>query len=649
MLVVVTVVGLSIAGFVPAIVGLSSPASATDSTETTVQPNFSVEITTTNSPVQENETLDVFATVENAGNEAGEQTVTLSIDGEQRDSRNVKLQPGESTTVKLSWETTEGDAGLYVASVESDDGADSTEVNVRPSGGVRIDSCTIIDDPGLYLLNETINSSTIDSCIRITASDVLLRGQGFTVNGVDRDRNSVGIEVETDEARRNVTVKNLTVTRWDTGIQFGTNDSNRIRKGTIRNVTASRNRGPGIAVSGGTNNQFRNNTLENNTDALVLDGSSDNRFRTTRFRNNSRWAVSAVPSDAAGSSSNNTFASPDLGFANASLTFALRDARVTAVEAAKAPSPPSGKTDVGVYLNATDTSVTGTLDLTVNYRDRAVSGIDESTLALWRHAGNWTAVGGTLDASANTLRTEITEFSVFAPLADAPSPNFDVSIDGTNSPVTEGELLEVAATVRNTGERTGTQTVRLQTDGTSRDNATVELDPGESRTLTLVWPTADGDAGSYAATVASANDSVSTNVTVEAPNEPPEAAINYSPRSPTVGETVLVAATGSSDPDGRIESYEWQIDGEVVSTAESFEHTFESGGTHEVVLRVTDDDGATATTRVSVTVSEPTPTPTPTAAVTPTQPPEQTVPGFGVPVALLALLAVGLLAARRRA
>lgn len=647
MFVVAIVTALSVGGIAPVIAGLSSTASAADSTGTTAQPNFSVRITTTNSPVVENETLDVFATVENTGNESGTQTVRLSTDGEVRDSRNVKLQPGESTTVKLSWETTKGDAGLYVASVESEDGADSTEVNVRPPGGVPIDSCTVIDDPGLYRLNETITSSTIDSCIRITASDVFLRGQGFTVNGVDRDRDSVGIEVETDKTRRNVTVKNLTVTGWDTGIQFGTNDSNRIRKGTVRKVNASRNRGTGIAVSGGTNNQFRNNTLRNNTDALGLVGSSDNTFRTTTFRNNSRWAVSAVPSDAAGSSTNNTFASPDLGFANASLSFALRDAKVKAVEAA-APSPPPGKTDIGVHLDATDTSVTGTLDLTVTYRDSAVSGIDESTLALWRHDGNWTAVGGTLDASANTLRTEITEFSVFAPLADAPSPNFEVSIDGTNSPVTEGELLEVAATVRNTGERTGTQTVRLRTqDGTSRDNATVELDPDESRTLTLVWPTTTGDAGSYVATVASANESASTNVTVEEENEPPEAAIRYSPTEPTVGETVLIAATNSADSDGRIESYEWQIDGEVVSTAESFEHTFESGGTYQVRLTVTDDDGATARTTVSVTVSAPTPTSPPTP--TPTQSPErtETVPGFGVLVALVALLTAGLLAARR--
>lgn len=648
MFVVAIVLGLSVGGIAPVIAGLSSTASAADSTGSTTQASFSVRITTTNSPVVENETLDVFATVENTGNESGTQTVRLSTDGEVRERENVTLQPGESTTVKLSWETTGGDAGSYLAIVESEDGAtDSTPVSVHPPEGVPVESCTTIDEPGLYVLNDSIDNSGVNTCIRIAASNVALRGQGFTVNGVDRDRDSVGIKVDTSTARRNVTVKNLTVTRWDTGIQFGTNDSNSIRRGAVRKVNASRNRGTGIAVSGGTNNQFRNNTLRNNTDALVLTGSSDNTFRNTTFRNNSRWAVSAVPSDAAGSSTNNTFASPDLGFANASLSFALRDAKVKAVEAA-APSPPPGKTDIGVYLDATDTGVTGTLDLTVKYRDSAVSGIDESTLALWRHDGNWTAVGGTLDAGANTLRTEVTEFSVFAPLADAPSPNFEVSIDGTNSPVTEGELLEVAATVRNTGERTGTQTVHLRTqDGTSRDNATVELAPGESRTLTLAWPTTTGDAGSYVATVASANDSTSTNVTVEEENEPPEAAIRYSPTEPTVGETVLIAATNSADSDGRIESYEWQIDGEVVSTAESFEHTFESGGTYQVRLAVTDDDGATTTTTVSVSVSTPTPTPTPTA--TPTPPGGETVPGFGGLVALVALLAAGLLAARRRA
>ena len=46
--------------------------------------------------------------------------------------------------------------------------------------------------------------------------------------------------------------------------------------------------------------------------------------------------------------------------------------------------------------------------------------------------------------------------------------DFDVTVDSTNSPVTEGETLTVDATVENTGDQQGTQDVTLTVDGTDR-------------------------------------------------------------------------------------------------------------------------------------------------------------------------------------
>ena len=59
----------------------------------------------------------------------------------------------------------------------------------------------------------------------------------------------------------------------------------------------------------------------------------------------------------------------------------------------------------------------------------------------------------------------------------------------------------------------------------------------------------------------------------------------------------------SSDPDGSITSWDWQIDNEE-STGASAEHTFSKAGEFEVVLTVTDDEGASqsVTEMVSVTV-----------------------------------------------
>ncbi|QSW99248.1 CARDB domain-containing protein [Haloterrigena alkaliphila] len=105
-------------------------------------------------------------------------------------------------------------------------------------------------------------------------------------------------------------------------------------------------------------------------------------------------------------------------------------------------------------------------------------------------------------------------------LGSGSSPLFGVTIDGTNSPVTEGETLSVTATVENNGSDAGTQNVTLETDGQRRDAASVTLQPGESTQVTLEWSTTDGDAGEYTALVASGDDEATTGVTIESAGGP---------------------------------------------------------------------------------------------------------------------------------
>ena len=78
--------------------------------------------------------------------------------------------------------------------------------------------------------------------------------------------------------------------------------------------------------------------------------------------------------------------------------------------------------------------------------------------------------------------------------------------------------------------------------------------------------------------------------------------------TPNVGEapfTVSFDASGSSDSDGYITSYQWTFgDGESGSGA-STSHTYDDSGTHEVWLMVADNNGATdtATTTIQATAS----------------------------------------------
>jgi len=119
------------------------------------------------------------------------------------------------------------------------------------------------------------------------------------------------------------------------------------------------------------------------------------------------------------------------------------------------------------------------------------------------------------DAGMYTLTVESENDTATETVVVESKANFEVTIDGTNSPVTEGDTLNVTTTIENTGDETDTQTVSLSIGGAERDNSTVSLGAGDSTTETLMWSTEEGDADTYTLTVESENDTAAEMVTVE--------------------------------------------------------------------------------------------------------------------------------------
>ncbi len=99
-------------------------------------------------------------------------------------------------------------------------------------------------------------------------------------------------------------------------------------------------------------------------------------------------------------------------------------------------------------------------------------------------------------------------------------------------------------------------------------------------------------------------------------NRPPTACFSYSPTSPIVGQTVTFDASCSSDPDGQIVRYDWDLDGDGRVDAQGVRVTsvFTTARAYSVTLRVTDNQNLSATQTQTVTVrvaltppTEPTP------------------------------------------
>ncbi|MCO4769477.1 MAG: PKD domain-containing protein [Deltaproteobacteria bacterium] len=176
------------------------------------------------------------------------------------------------------------------------------------------------------------------------------------------------------------------------------------------------------------------------------------------------------------------------------------------------------------------------------------------------------------------------------------------------------------------GPYTGTQGVAVTLDATGSSDADgsitlYEWDCTSDSTYDVSGSSPTGltctyaDDGIYTATLRVTDDggSQATDTAgVTIPNAAPTAEAN-GPYTGTRGFGVAVSAAGSTDSDGAIVSYEWDCDGDTVYEQSSAgptgtSCTYAAVGSYTVGLRVTDDDGGTATDTATVTVGNDPPT-----------------------------------------
>ncbi len=156
-----------------------------------------------------------------------------------------------------------------------------------------VSSCQTISAGGHYTLVSDIISA--DTCITITASDVVFDGGGQTITGPDTG-SGYGVLVSNPPATlKNVTVKNLVLKGWQSGVLF-----DNVEDGAITNVQSTDSI-KGIEVDESDNNLITNNTVVNNTEYGIYfsPGSDNNTVTQNRVRRRLRERPYAGPSPSA--------------------------------------------------------------------------------------------------------------------------------------------------------------------------------------------------------------------------------------------------------------------------------------------------------------------------------------------------------------
>lgn len=230
------------------------------------------------------------------------------------------------------------------------------------------------------------------------------------------------------------------------------------------------------------------------------------------------------------------------------------------------------------YRETVEAGESLTVEVTVEETGGEISGEVEQPVTLSANGGLVNATDVSLGSNESTVEeltwqtrrgdagTASLEASTFddsnataVTVTEKGEPNFEVTVTDTNSPVdspvTVGDDLTVDATIENTGDRQGVQKVRLNDfNGSLADWGNITLASGESVNRTFTWKTVRGDAGQGEVSVVSNDDSDSTEVKIEEPENR---------RSP-VDVVFVIDETGSmtsNDPDDeRIEATKLAID-----------------------------------------------------------------------------------------
>ena len=530
------------------------------------------------------------------------------------------VAPGDSVTEDLSAEDYTVDA-RYVT--DDSFGSGNVTVNGQDEATISVDAC---DQPGAVCEGQAkynVGSGvSVDSDVGNDFDNVSVNGDvdGVTVTNDEAFAVDVYVKAASDQAG-GATFGPIAVEAGNS-MTIDTSDTNGFQLSAIGIVCEGAGT-PGfppftLPDNGDGDQRLRGEVTDTNGQGIenaqveIIDTSDGSTVETLTTDSNGEFGPVGVPPgsyEATASKQGYTFASSTTVQLEAGET---ENINVLLEEESQQDQPPtasiSGPSELEVNEDGSFSAGGSSDDGSIQSYDWDFDDGDTETGESLSHSyasdGTYTV---TLTVTDDDGNTDTDTQDVTVQTASQPA-NFAVTVDSTNAPVSEGDTLEVTATIENTGDEQKTQTIELQDfDDNLVDSTDVTLDGGESQSITLEWQTESGDAGSGDVTVVSADDSDRTGVVIKGTNQPPTADAGS---GLTVGaeDSVSLDASGSTDPDGDALSYEWtQTGGESVSLSDttSVSPSFDAPDSETTLtfeVAVSDGNGSTDTNSVSVTV-----------------------------------------------
>ena len=544
--------------------------------------------------VTQGDAIDVSATVTNDGDETATKTVEFRVDtdgdGDIADesavaSQEVELASGDSTTAEFTDVDTSGlSVGTLTHGVATEDDSATTQITVDAPPTPADKETTLSLDPeteSVTVGEESTFTVVVDSAqggvgaaeIGIAVddpsvaqiTDVTVLGSGSTNVEIAEDGASADAEYAFRDTADTGSVPVVEVTVEDvaageTGLSLEAADGN-------EDVLVFDESGQGYDVTGTTGATL---TVEEDDPTPEPDPAN--------------FQVSGLNAP-------NSAEQGDTIDVSATVTNDGDETATKTVEF-RLDANGDGLGDAGDVVLSQDVELAGGESTTVEF-----TGIDTSALA----PGTYTHGVVTPDDSA-TAQIEIT-----AP----PTPaSFQVSDLQAPDSVTQGDAIDVSATVTNDGDETETKTVefRVDTDGDSdiADESAVvsqdvELAGGESTTVEFTEVDTSGlPVGTLTHGVATEDDSATAQITVEAPPTPANFAVSdlQAPDNAAPGDTIEVSATVTNDGEqSATQTVEFRLDlngdGELTAdeTVATEEVTLDAGGSTSVTFSPTVPEG----------------------------------------------------------